>query len=104
MLFHYPPFYRLVYVYVKHRDVHLLEEFSVLVGKGLREVFKERVLGPDLPPVARVRQLYIRKLVLKVESSLSQYKVNETLLNMMDSYCSHPRYKGIQMYYDVDPM
>ena len=104
MLFHYPPFYRLVYVYVKHRDVHLLEEFSVLVGKGLREVFKERVLGPDLPPVARVRQLYIRKIVLKVESSLSQYKVNETLLNMMDSYCSHPRYKGIQMYYDVDPM
>ena len=104
MLFHYPPFYRLVYIYIKHRDVHVLEEFSVLVGKQMREVFNERVLGPDLPPVARVKQLYIRKIVLKVESGLSQYRVNEALESMMTAYCEHPRYKGVQMYYDVDPM
>ena len=104
MLFHYPPFYRLVYIYIKHRDVHVLEEFSVLVGKQMREVFNERVLGPDLPPVARVKQLYIRKIVLKVESGLSQYRVNEALESMMAAYCEHPRYKGVQMYYDVDPM
>ena len=104
MLFHYPPFYRLVYIYIKHRDVMVLEEFSTLMGKGMRELFKERVLGPELPPVAKVKQLYIRKIVLKVESGLSQYKVNEALGNIMDAYCEHPRYKGIQMYYDVDPM
>ena len=104
MLFHYPPFYRLVYIYIKHRDVRVLEEFSTLMGKGMRELFKERVLGPELPPVAKVKQLYIRKIVLKVESGLSQYKVNEALGNIMDAYCEHPRYKGIQMYYDVDPM
>jgi primosomal protein N' (replication factor Y) len=84
--------------------VHVLEEFSVLVGKQMREVFNERVLGPDLPPVARVKQLYIRKIVLKVESGLSQYRVNEALESMMTAYCEHPRYKGVQMYYDVDPM
>lgn len=104
MLFHYPPFYRLVYIYMKHRDVQVLEEFSVLLGKQMREIFKERILGPDLPPVAKVKQLYVRKIVLKIEGGLSQYKVNRTLEDVMNAYREHPRYKSIQAYCDVDPM
>ena len=104
MLFHYPPFYRLIYVYIKHRDVRVLEEFSELFGKRMREIFDNRVLGPDLPPVARLKQLYIRKIVLKVESSLSQYKVNEVLQSMQEAYCNMPRYRSIMMYYDIDPL
>jgi primosomal protein N' (replication factor Y) len=104
LLFHYPPFYRLVYIYIKHRDVKILEEFSTLMGKQMREIFNDRIIGPDLPPVAKVKELYIRKIVLKVESGLSQYKVNEALSGIMNAYCGHPRYKSIQMYYDVDPM
>ena len=104
LLFHYPPFYRLVYIYIKHRDVHLLEEFSENFGKRLREIFDHRILGPDLPPVARVKQLYIRKIVLKVENSLSQYKINEVLVNMQQAYCEIPRYRSIVMYYDIDPL
>lgn len=104
MLFHYPPFYRLVYIYMKHRDVRILEEFSELVGQKMREIFDNRILGPDLPPVARVKQLYIRKIVLKVENSLSQYKINEVLLNVQDAYCQVPRFRGVSMYYDIDPL
>ena len=104
MLFHYPPFYRLVYIYMKHRDVQLLEEFSTIIGKHMREIFDDRILGPDLPPVARVKQLYIRKIVLKVESSLSQYKVNEVLQNIQQAYCQQPRFRSITMYYDIDPL
>ena len=104
MLFHYPPFYRLVYIYIKHRDVHLLEEFSEIFGKRLREIFDHRILGPDLPPVARVKQLYIRKIVLKVENSLSQYRINEVLQNMQQAYCDMPRYRSVVMYYDIDPL
>lgn len=104
LLFHYPPFHRLVYIYIKHRDVQLLEEFSIILGKHMREIFDERILGPDLPPVARVKQLYIRKIVLKVENSLSQYKINELLLNLQKAYLSQPRYRSITMYYDIDPM
>ncbi len=104
MLFHYPPFYRLVYIYIKHRDVHLLEEFSEIFGKQMREIFDYRVLGPDLPPIARIKQLYIRKIVLKVENSLSQYKVNEVLQNLQQAYCNMPRYRSIVMFYDIDPL
>lgn len=104
MLFHYPPFYRLVYIYMKHRDEHILDEFSNLVGRHMREIFDNRILGPDTPPVARVKQLYIRKIVLKVDSSLSQYKVNETLQNILHAYSEIPRFRAISMYYDIDPL
>lgn len=104
MLFHYPPFYRLVYIYMKHRDVHVIEEFSELVGKHMRKIFDDRILGPDLPPVARVKQLYIRKIVLKVENNMSQYKVNEALKNIQEAYCALPRYRSVVMYYDIDPL
>ena len=104
MLFHYPPFYRLIYIYMKHRDVRVLEEFSELIGRRMREIFDNRILGPDLPPVAKVKQLYIRKIVLKVENGLSQYKVNEVLRNIQQAYCEQPRYRSIVMYYDIDPL
>ena len=104
LLFHYPPFYRLIYIYMKHRDVRVIEEFSELIGKRMREIFDNRILGPDLPPVAKVKQLYIRKIVLKVENSLSQYKVNEVLRNIQQAYCEQPRYRSIVMYYDIDPL
>jgi primosomal protein N' (replication factor Y) len=104
MIFHYPPFYRLVYIYMKHRNVQVLEEFSELIGKHMREIFDQRILGPDLPPVAKVKELYIRKIVLKVENSLSQYKINDLLKSIQQAYCEHPRYRSMVMYYDIDPL
>lgn len=104
LIFHYPPFHRLIYIYIKHRDVQLLEEFSTVLGKHMREIFDDRILGPDLPPVAKVKQLYIRKIVLKVENTLSQYKINKLLQDLQQAYLSQPRYRSITMYYDIDPM
>ena len=104
MLFHYPPFYRLVYIYMKHRDVRIIEEFSELIGRRMREIFDNRILGPNLPPVAKVKELYIRKIVLKVENTLSQYKVNEVLKNIQQAYCEQPRYRSVVMFYDIDPL
>lgn len=104
IMFHYPPFYRLIYVYMRHREIHVLEEFSEIMGERMRQIFNHRVLGPDLPPVARVQQLYIRKIVLKVESNLSQYKINEALTALQDELLKEKRYKQISMYYDIDPL
>ena len=104
MLFHYPPYYRLVYVYLKHRDIRLLDEASERYGEAMRAMFGMRVLGPDLPPVARVQQLYIRKIVLKIESGVSQYKVNEALTALREQFLSNKRYANISIFYDVDPL
>lgn len=103
-LFHYPPFYRLIYVYLKHRNIRLLDEAAEEFGKQMREIFGMRVLGPDLPPVAKVQQLYIRKIVLKTEMSVSQYKVNEILTGLKEKFIEKKRYSSIIIFYDVDPL
>ncbi len=104
LMFHYPPFHRLIYVFIKHRDIHLLEEFSELLGQRMRDIFGHRVLGPDLPPVARVQQLYIRKIVLKIENGVSQYKINDTLAALHNELTSIKRYRSMSLYFDVDPL
>ncbi|MBQ2367099.1 MAG: primosomal protein N' [Bacteroidaceae bacterium] len=104
MLFHYPPFYRLVYVYLKHRNIRFLDATAERFGSRMREIFGERVLGPDLPPVAKVQQLYIRKIVLKVETNTSQYKINEALSALKDEFLSQKQYNALTIYYDVDPL
>ena len=72
--------------------------------RRMREIFGHRVLGPDLPPVARVQQLFIRKIVLKVENNLSQYKINEILIQLQQELIADKRYKAVTIYYDIDPL
>jgi primosomal protein N' (replication factor Y) len=103
-MFHYPPFYRLIYIYIKHRDAKVLDEFSEQLAQHLRKIFEERILGPELPPVSRVKQLYIRKMVLKIENTLSQYKVNETLAEIQQAFTQNARYRSVVMFYDIDPL
>ena len=104
MLFHYPPFYRLVYVYLKHRNIRFLDATAERFGERMREIFGSRVLGPDLPPVAKVQQLYIRKIMLKVETNTSQYKINDALLALKEEFLSQKQYNSLTIYYDVDPL
>ena len=68
--FCYPPYFRLVYVYLKHRHDDLVSTAATELAGRMRQVFGKRVLGPDKPAVARVKQLHIRKIVLKVETDV----------------------------------
>jgi primosomal protein N' (replication factor Y) len=102
--FHYPPFYHLVYVYMKHRQESTVESASLEFGSRLREVFGSRVLGPDKPSVSRVKQLNIRKIVLKLEKGISLQKVRDCLRTIQTAMLKDSRYGAIQMYYDVDPL
>ena len=103
-LFHYPPFYRLIYVYLRHRDDQLLDHLATDMGNRLRTIFGDRVLGPDRPPVARIQSLYIRKLMLKIEPQASIDKVRQSLLAIQQQMQSFPVAKNLNIYYDVDPL
>jgi primosomal protein N' (replication factor Y) len=103
-MFHYPPYYRLIYVYLKHRNEAVLERASVAMAQRLRAYFAERVLGPDKPPVSRVQTLFIKKIVLKVEANASMERVRELLLYTQQEILSVPDFKSLLLYYDVDPM
>lgn len=102
-LFRYPPFYRLVYVYLKHSKDYIVEgAASELVGR-LRQGFGARVLGPDKPFVARVKQQCIRKIVIKLENGLPNDKVREYLKEAQRLTLQDKRYASVVVYYDVDP-
>ena len=101
--FHYPPFYRLIYVYLKHRTDSLVETAGIEMGSRLRQWFGARVLGPDKPAVAKVKSLSIRKLVLKLEPGLSMADVRRYLLLAQQQMLQDKRYASLQVYYDVDP-
>ena len=102
--FSYPPYSRLIYIYLKHRDETLLQELAVRYTSKLREVFGARVLGPDNPPVARIQSLYIRRVMLKIELSASMSKVKSILRQIYESMLADDRFKTLQLYYDVDPL
>ncbi len=102
--FHYPPFCRLVYVFLKHRNEGLVESAGILLGSRLRQWFGTRVLGPDKPGVAKVKSLAIRKVVLKLEPGLNLSEVRRYLLLARQQMLQEKRYVSLQIYFDVDPL
>ena len=102
--FHYPPFYHLVYVYLKHRDENIVNTAGVELGSRLRDIFGARVLGPDKPAVARVKTLSIRKIVLKLENGIDYPRVRQYLRGALEAMMKDKRYGALQVYYDVDPL
>ena len=102
--FHYPPYYRLVYVFLKHRSDSLVETAGVEMASRLRQWFGARVLGPDKPSVAKVKSLSIRKLVLKFELGINMAEVRKYLALAQQQMLQDKRYSSLQVYYDVDPL
>lgn len=103
-LFKYPPFYRLIYVYLKHRKQEVLDQAADLMARYLRQGLGERVLGPDLPPVARIQTLFIKKIMVKVEQQASMSKVRTYLRQVQRAVIEDERFRSLLVYYDVDPM
>ena len=102
--FNYPPFTRIIYIYIKHRDPEAISELSSIYASKLRQLFGNRVFGPEEPTISRIQSLYIRKIMLKIETNASMKKVKSILRNTYETMHHHPRMKGMIIYYDVDPM
>lgn len=101
-MFHYPPLYRLINVYMKHRYEATLNGLAYEMANLLRKVFGERVLGPDTPPIARIQSLYIRKIVLKVEPEANLKEVRNRLRQAQQYFMALDKYKAAQIYFEVD--
>ena len=104
MMFKYPPFYRLIYIYIKHKHEKVAEGAANVLAGRLRSWFGERLLGPDRPSIARVKDLHIRKLMLKLELGLNGNDVREYLRMAQAELLNNKPYAAIQIYYDIDPM
>ena len=102
-LFRYPPYCRLIYVYLKHRKESILDLAADKMAQLLRSGLGERVLGPDKPPIARIQTLYIKKMIVKVEQNVSMAKVRDYLLGVQRTIIGDERFRSLIVYYDVDP-
>lgn len=102
--FHYPPFCRLIYVYLRHRDDQVVEVAARQMGERLRQWFGTRVLGPDKPAVAKVKTLHIRKIVLKLENGIDMQRVRDCLRLVQQQMLDDRRFGAVQILYDVDPL
>lgn len=103
-LFRYPPYGRLIYVYMKHKHESVADSAALMMAGLLRQWFGERVLGPDKPAVGRVKTLNIRKIVLKLENGLDMKLVRQYLRLGQKQIMQDKQYATLQIYYDVDPL
>lgn len=100
----YPPFSRLIMVYLKNKDSVVVDSAAVLLTEALRDVFGARVLGPEKPFVSRVATYYLQQIMLKIENGASMPKVKAILRSIYESLARDHRIKSSVLYYDVDPM
>jgi primosomal protein N' (replication factor Y) (superfamily II helicase) len=103
-LFRYPPYFRLIQIVLRHRNATVLNQAANRMAKDLRAVFGERVLGPNIPMVSRIQNLYIKHILLKIEVDASSEKAKEILRQVTNQVIADPKFKALIVSLDVDPM
>jgi len=101
--FFYPPYYKLIEFTLKHKDEYVVEKGAADLAGSLRDVFKERVIGPEFPVVRRIQNLYLKQIKLKLERDVSDKKIKERIQQLLDEFYSVPLNKSIRIIVDVDP-
>ena len=103
-MFSYPPFFHLVYVYLRSKYESTVESAAVELASRLRQSFGERVLGPDKPSVARVKTESIRKIVLKLELGIDLSLARRHMAAARAALLQDKRYAAMTVFFDVDPL
>ncbi|HLG02342.1 MAG TPA: primosomal protein N', partial [Bacteroidia bacterium] len=101
--FHYPPFHRLIRLSIKGKDQLILDNGAQHLADRLRANFAHRVLGPEYPPVARIRDEYVKNILLKIEREANSTKMKEVIAREMLEFKIHPDFKKLRVVADVDP-
>ncbi len=100
----YPPYYRLIYLTVKHRNQNTANQASDYLGAYLRSIFSHRVVGPQAPTISKIQNWHLRKIMLKIEGGVSLVKVKELINEAIITMVAHPGFKATVVLADVDPM
>ena len=103
-LTHFPPYTRLIYIFVKHKKEETADAAArEMMSRLVRVLGTGRVKGPAKPPVARIQLFYIRQIMIKAELGISFSKLREFLLSTRQSILEDERFRSLIVYYDVDP-
>lgn len=102
--FGYPPFYRIVMIRLKHKDFQKLNPAATELASMLRPIFKQDLLGPEYPIVSRIKNLYIKQMMVKFNREHNAQLVKELIMKQVHLFQQHPDYKSVIVQIDVDPM
>lgn len=102
--FRYPPYYKLIQLTLKHKEIEPLNEASKFLADKLKEKFGKRVLGPEFPAIARIRNLYLKNILIKVEREASTKQVKNIIHELIDDFYTQSEFKSVKIFADVDPM
>ena len=100
----YPPYFRLVRLSLKSRDFSKTNEAADWIAKAMQNVFKQNVLGPEFPPVARIRNEYYKNIMLKIPQNQSLGKTKAVLHKILISFNAISAYRSVRVIVNVDPM
>lgn len=101
-IYKYPPFCRLIKITMKHRDFQKIEEASVWMGQALKNVFRDQVLGPEPPPVSRIRNEYYRNILIKIPRKQSLEKTKKAILKVRSTFSSISQFRSVKIVLNVD--
>lgn len=101
--FSYPPYFRLIVLRLKHRDEKVLNKAAATLAKELRAVLGKRVLGPEYPLVSRIKNLFIKQIMVKLERGSAMVSMKEQLLQSVEEFHKIPAYRQVRVNIDVDP-
>ena len=87
---------------MKHRDFQKIEEASVWMGQALKNVFRDQVLGPEPPPVSRIRNEYYRNILIKIPRKQSLEKTKKAILKVRTTFSSISQFRSVKIVLNVD--
>ena len=102
--FRYPPYYHIIYVYLRHRNDRIVNAASIEMTNRLRQWFGDRILGPDKPAIARVKAMSIRKILVKLEPGINLSQARKYLLAAREQQMKAAGNSSLQIIFDVDPL
>ena len=102
--FQYPPFYRLIELTIIDKDVDVVNTSSDELAEKLKTALGKRVLGPEFPIIPRIRNLYHKKIVVKIAKEESANKIKTMIRSLIVELQTYPAYKYLRVQADVDPI
>jgi primosomal protein N' (replication factor Y) len=98
----YPPVFKQIKITLKHKDYTRVDTASIWYAKSLRNVFGDFVLGPESPPIARIRNQFHKNILVKIPKKQSLSKTKEAIIKINNSFLSIKDFRSVKVILNVD--
>ncbi|MFZ4707080.1 MAG: replication restart helicase PriA [Bacteroidales bacterium] len=102
--YNYPPYFRLIRITLKHRDARHLDQGAAFLATLLHDAFGQRVLGPEFPAVSRIRNLYLKNFLIKIEKGAALARLKFELATILHTFAREKDWRQVIVAVDVDPV